>query len=291
MTHSCHRRRRFPPLLSRLPPPPPSPPSPALVGTRAGAPRDRLTPRHMRVRQRGLTPLVPVAREAHVSLSSPPPLLPFPLPLLSSAPFLPPLLPPSPPPPPPPFPPPHPSPFPPPPSPLSSLPSLLCGTPFLQPAPPPAQIFSIAAAVAALAVPTAAMADVTNNGTTNDAQGYCIANHLHNGWSEDSSFNGDFNGIGRPALRSRPARTSPAAPETASRPSPAIDAQGIWGPSASQSASYSAPHLQGRSVSGPAALSLVRNTWPMRFSLRDSSRSPKRCAPPMMGRPLSRVGC
>ena len=27
-------------------------------------------------------------------------------------------------------------------------------------------------------------------------EGYCIANHLHNGWSENSSFNGDHNGIG-----------------------------------------------------------------------------------------------
>ena len=51
------------------------------------------------------------------------------------------------------------------------------------------KIFIVAAAVAALAVPTAAMADVSTNGTTNDAYGYCQANHIAN-------FNGDHNGIG-----------------------------------------------------------------------------------------------
>lgn len=34
-----------------------------------------------------------------------------------------------------------------------------------------------------------------------NAQGYCISNHIHNGWSEDSPFNGDYNGIGH--LRSQ----------------------------------------------------------------------------------------
>lgn len=43
-------------------------------------------------------------------------------------------------------------------------------------------------AVAMLAVPTAAMADVSNNGTTSDAYGYCVANYNH--------ANGDLNGIG-----------------------------------------------------------------------------------------------
>ena len=45
------------------------------------------------------------------------------------------------------------------------------------------------AALAALVVPTAAMADVSTNGTVNDAYGYCQANHIAN-------FNGDHNGIG-----------------------------------------------------------------------------------------------
>ena len=62
-----------------------------------------------------------------------------------------------------------------------------------------ARLIITAAALAALVVPSAAMADVTDNKTTNDAQGYCIANHLHNGWSEDNPINGDHNGIGPPA--------------------------------------------------------------------------------------------
>ena len=45
------------------------------------------------------------------------------------------------------------------------------------------------AALAALAVPTAAFADVSNNGTTSDAYGYCQANHIAN-------FNGDNTGVG-----------------------------------------------------------------------------------------------
>ena len=44
--------------------------------------------------------------------------------------------------------------------------------------------------LAALVVtPAVASADVSTNGTTNDAYGYCIANHIAN-------FNGDHNGIG-----------------------------------------------------------------------------------------------
>jgi len=84
-------------------------------------------------------------------------------------------------------------------------------------------------AVAMLAVPTIASADVTNNGTTNDAQGYCIANHLHNGWSEDTSFNGDHNGIGW--IRSE--QTGKAISGSAGNRVPAnpcSDAQGVWGP-------------------------------------------------------------
>ena len=56
--------------------------------------------------------------------------------------------------------------------------------------------FIIAGALVALAVPSAAMADVTNNGTTNDAQGYCIANHIAQRLVETTPFNGDHNGIG-----------------------------------------------------------------------------------------------
>ena len=55
------------------------------------------------------------------------------------------------------------------------------------------KITKLALAGSMLAVPmlsaTAASADVSNNGTTNDQWGYCIANHLAN-------FNGDHNGIG-----------------------------------------------------------------------------------------------
>jgi hypothetical protein len=84
-------------------------------------------------------------------------------------------------------------------------------------------------AVAMLAVPAAASADVTNNETTRDAQGYCIANHLHNGWSEDNPFNGDFNGIGH--LRSQ--QSGKAISGSAGNRAPAehcITPQGTWGP-------------------------------------------------------------
>ena len=49
--------------------------------------------------------------------------------------------------------------------------------------------FIVAGALVALAIPSAALADVSTNGTTNDGYGYCIANHLAN-------FNGDFQGVG-----------------------------------------------------------------------------------------------
>ena len=45
------------------------------------------------------------------------------------------------------------------------------------------------AALAALAVPTAAMADVSTNGTTRDANGYGVCHHIAN-------FNDDFKGVG-----------------------------------------------------------------------------------------------
>ena len=48
----------------------------------------------------------------------------------------------------------------------------------------------VAASAVAAAAPGLASADVSNNGTTNDAYGYCQANHIHN-------FNGAaINGIG-----------------------------------------------------------------------------------------------
>jgi len=84
-------------------------------------------------------------------------------------------------------------------------------------------------AVAMLAIPAVASADVTDNKTTNDAQGYCIANHLHNGWSEDNPFNGTENGIGH--LRSK--QTGAAISGSAGNRVPAehcITPQGVWGP-------------------------------------------------------------
>ena len=50
----------------------------------------------------------------------------------------------------------------------------------------------VAATAVAAAAPGLASADVSTNGTTNDAYGYCQANHIAN-------FNGDFNGIGHSA--------------------------------------------------------------------------------------------
>ena len=84
-------------------------------------------------------------------------------------------------------------------------------------------------AVAMLAVPAVASADVTNNKSVKDAQGYCIANHIHNGWSEDSPFNGDFNGIGH--LRSE--QTGKQISGSAGNRAPVehcVTPQGVWGP-------------------------------------------------------------
>ena len=83
------------------------------------------------------------------------------------------------------------------------------------------KIFIVAAAVAALAVPTAAMADVSTNGTTNDAPGYCIANHLAN-------FNGDFNGVGH--LRSQQSGKEIAAAAGNKAPAICVDSQGQFAP-------------------------------------------------------------
>ena len=89
--------------------------------------------------------------------------------------------------------------------------------------------FIVAGALAALAVPSVALADVTDNKTTNDAQGYCIANHIHNGWTEDSPFNGDHNGIGQ--IRSE--QTGKEISGSAGNRVPVKDCitdQGDWGP-------------------------------------------------------------
>ena len=77
-------------------------------------------------------------------------------------------------------------------------------------------------AVAMLAVPSIASADVSTNGTTNDAYGYCQANHIAN-------FNGDFNGIGH--IRS--AQTGKEISGAAGNRAPAqhcIDTQGAFAP-------------------------------------------------------------
>ena len=83
--------------------------------------------------------------------------------------------------------------------------------------------FIIAGALAALAVPSAALADVTNNPSTGDAQGFCVVNHMLNG------FNEDVNGIGH--LRSK--QTGADISSSAGNRVPAnvcVDRQGEWGP-------------------------------------------------------------
>ena len=80
------------------------------------------------------------------------------------------------------------------------------------------KFFIVAAALAAFVVPTAAMADVSTNATTNDAYGYCIANHIAN-------FNGDNNGIGH--LRSEQSgKTISASAGNRAPAQPCIDTQG-----------------------------------------------------------------
>jgi hypothetical protein len=76
--------------------------------------------------------------------------------------------------------------------------------------------------VAALAVPAAASADVSTNGTTNDAYGYCIANHIAN-------FNGDHAGIGW--LRSEMSGTTISANAGNRAPdNPCVTTQGSYAP-------------------------------------------------------------
>ena len=77
------------------------------------------------------------------------------------------------------------------------------------------------AALAALAVPTAAMADVSNNETTNDAYGWCQANHIAN-------FNGDDNGIGH--IRSTMTGKQISADAGNRAPALCVDLQGQFAP-------------------------------------------------------------
>lgn len=79
----------------------------------------------------------------------------------------------------------------------------------------------IGTAIAALAVPAAASADVSTNGTTNDAYGYCIANHIAN-------FNGDDNGIGH--LRSQMSGKEISANTGNRAPSVCVSSQGQFAP-------------------------------------------------------------
>jgi hypothetical protein len=77
------------------------------------------------------------------------------------------------------------------------------------------------AALAALAVPTAAMADVSTNDTTNDAYGWCQANHIAN-------FNTGFNGIGH--LRSAMTGKEISGVAGTRAPSLCADLQGAFAP-------------------------------------------------------------
>jgi hypothetical protein len=76
-------------------------------------------------------------------------------------------------------------------------------------------------AVLALAVPAVASADVSTNDTTNDAYGWCQANHIAN-------FNGDFNGIGH--IRSTQDGKSISSAAGNRAPSLCVDLQGQFAP-------------------------------------------------------------
>jgi len=80
----------------------------------------------------------------------------------------------------------------------------------------------VAASAVAVAAPGLASADVSDNGTTNDAYGYCQANHIAN-------FNGDFNGIGH--IRSGQTGSEIAADAGNRAPSdPCVTSQGSYAP-------------------------------------------------------------
>jgi hypothetical protein len=76
------------------------------------------------------------------------------------------------------------------------------------------------AALVAYAVPAVASADVSTNRTSNDAMGYCNANHIAN-------FNGDFNGIGH--LRSQMTGKQ-ISEQNLNLPSFCVDSQGDYAP-------------------------------------------------------------
>ena len=78
-------------------------------------------------------------------------------------------------------------------------------------------------AAAVLATPAIASADVSTNGTTNDAYGYCIANHIAN-------FNGDNNGIGHLRSEQSGANISANAGNRAPEQHCGAAVQGTWGP-------------------------------------------------------------
>jgi hypothetical protein len=76
-------------------------------------------------------------------------------------------------------------------------------------------------AIAMLAIPAAASADVSTNDTTNDAYGWCQANHIAN-------FNGDFNGIGH--IRSTQSGKAISGSAGNRAPSLCVDQQGWFAP-------------------------------------------------------------
>ena len=76
-------------------------------------------------------------------------------------------------------------------------------------------------AAAVLATPAIASADVSTNGTTNDAYGYCIANHIAN-------FNTGFNGVGH--VRSAETGKQTAAQSGNRAPSICVTTQGDYAP-------------------------------------------------------------
>jgi hypothetical protein len=85
-------------------------------------------------------------------------------------------------------------------------------------------ILSLTAATAfaaPMAMAGAAHADVSDNGTTNDGYGYCIANHLAN-------FNGDNHGVGHVRSTETGAQTSAQAGNKA--PDYCVTTQGDYAP-------------------------------------------------------------
>jgi len=80
--------------------------------------------------------------------------------------------------------------------------------------------FAVLAAVAGFTAGSAG-ADVSTNGTTSDAYGYCIANHIAN-------FNGANKGIGH--LRSTQGGAAISAEASNPPAYPCVDTQGLYAP-------------------------------------------------------------